>query len=164
MADFEHRQRIAAPRDHIYSFISNVANLPKYVPTTKAAEALPGGKVRVQGEAQGHRYDSDGYFRADAAARRIEWGAEERDYSGYLDVADAGDGGSDLTVHLTFAEGMGERVEAGQETKGQDAPPPDGGPSGPQIQEGLEASLRSIQNQIEGDGGKVEPASAQPTG
>ena len=163
MPEFQHRQRISAPPDQVYAFVADVANLPKYVPTAKAAEALPDGKVRVQGEAQGHRYDSDGYFRADEAARRIEWGSDERDYAGYLDVANAGDGGSDLTVHLTFAEGMGERVEAEQEAKGQDASPPDGGPSGPQIQEGLEASLQSIQNLIEGDGGKVEPASAQPT-
>lgn len=164
MPEFQHRQRIAAPPNRVYAFVADVANLPKYVPTTKAAQAVPGGKVQVQGEAEGHRYDSDGSFRADEAARRIEWGAEERDYSGFLDVADAGDGGSDLTVHLAFAEGMGERVAAEQEAKGQDAPAPSGGPSGPQIQEGLEASLLSIRNLVEGDGGKVEPASAQPTG
>lgn len=164
MADFEHRQRIAAPPDRVYAFVSDVANLPKYVPTTKAAESLPGGKVRVQGEAQGHRYDSDGYFRADDASRRVEWGAEERDYSGFLDIDAAGDGGSDLTVHLSFADHMPERVAAEQQAKQGDAPPAGGGPSGPQIQEGLEASLRSIQNLIEGRGGKEEPASAQPTG
>jgi len=162
--DFQHRQRIAAPPDRVYALVADVANLPKYVPTTKAAQAVPGGKVRLQGKPQGHRYDSDGYFRADAASRRIEWGAEERDYSGFLDVEDAGDGRSDLTVHLSFSDQMPQRVEAEQQAKQQDAPPAGGGPSGPQIQEGLEASLRSIQNLVEGRGGKEEPASAQPTG
>lgn len=160
MPEFQHRQRIAAPPDRVHAFVADIANLSKHVPTTKAAQAVPGGKVRVQGEAQGHRYGSDGSFRADEAARRIEWGAEERDYAGFLDVAGVGHVESDLTVHLTFADRMPERVEAEQ----QDAPPAGGGPSGPQIREGLEASLRSIQNLVEGEGGKVEPASAQPTG
>lgn len=116
----------------------------------------------MQGQAQGQTYDSDGYFRADAAARRVEWGADERDYSGSLDVRDA-DGGSEVMVRLAFGQGMPERVEAEQQAKQQE--PPAGGPPGPeQIQEGLTASLRSIQNQVEGGGGKEEPMSAQPTG
>lgn len=79
-------------------------------------------------------------------------------------MADAGDGGADPTVRLTFADRMPERVEAEQQAKPPDAPPSGGGPSGPQIQEGLEASLRSIQHLVAGTGGKVEPTSAQSTG
>ncbi len=162
MPEFEHRQRIGAAPDAVYAFISDARNLPQYVPTTKSAQPLPGGKVRVQGEAQGHSYDNDGYFRADSSSRRIEWGAEERDYCGYLDIAAAGDG-SDLTVHLTFSDQMPKRVQSEQAAK-QDQAPPTNGPDRAQIQEGLAAALRSIQNQVEGNGGKVEPASAQPTG
>lgn len=51
MADFQHRQRIAVPPDRVYAFVSDVGNLPKYVPTTKSAQLVPGGKVRGQGEA-----------------------------------------------------------------------------------------------------------------
>lgn len=164
MADFQHRQRIAVPPDRVYAFVSDVANLPKYVPTTTSAQLVPGGKIRVQGEAHGHPYDSDGFFRADDTTRRIEWGAEERDYAGFLDIDDAGEGTSDLTVHLSFADRMPERVAAEQQAKQGDAAPSGDGPSGSDIQEGLEASLRSIQNVLEGQGGKEEPASARPPG
>jgi uncharacterized protein YndB with AHSA1/START domain len=77
--EIRHRQRIAAPPERVNAVVADVANLTTYVPTTKAAQAVPGGKIRVRGEARGHPYDSDGSFRADEAARGIEWGVEERD-------------------------------------------------------------------------------------
>jgi hypothetical protein len=41
----------------------------------------------------------------DERERRMEWGAEEgRDYSGWLTVADRGEGGSEVVVHLSFGE------------------------------------------------------------
>lgn len=163
MPEFEHTQRISAPPDAVFAFVSDVGNLPRYVPTTKAAQPAPGGRVRVQGEAQGQTYDSDGYFRADESAHRIEWGSDEGDYSGFLDIRAAGGGASELTVHLAFGGGMPERVEAEQQAKGHEQPS-GAPPSPPQVQEGLEAALRSIQNVVEGRGGKEEPASVQPTG
>lgn len=127
MPDFQHRQRIAVPPDRLYAFVSDVTSLPTHV-STSSAQPRPGGKVRVQGTAQGHDYDNDGFFRADEAARRIEWGSDERGDSGFLETAAAGDGGSDLTVHLSFTAKMPERVQAEQQAKPEDGTPSGDGP------------------------------------
>ena len=147
MSEFEHSTTIAASPDEVYAFMSKVENLPKYLPTTHAAQPQEGERVRVQGEAQGHKYDSDGYLRRDPQAKRLEWGADEGYYSGWLQVSEAGAGASAVTVHISL----------------RDKPPgadQSGGPSDEQINEGLLKGLQSIQNHVEGRGGKVEPSAA----
>ena len=69
MPEYEHSLTVQASPDAVFAFVSDVSRLPEYLPTTHHAEAQPGGRVRVQGEAGGHNYDSDGYFRTD----RAEW-------------------------------------------------------------------------------------------
>ncbi len=59
--EFDESMRIDAPATQVFDFVSKVQNLPKYLPTTRKATAEQGGRVRVQGEAEGHSYDADGY-------------------------------------------------------------------------------------------------------
>lgn len=154
MSEFEHSTTVDATPDEVYEFMSKVENLPKYLPTTHAAQPQPGERVRVQGEAQGHPYDADGFFRQDATNHRIEWGADERYYSGWLEVTEQG-AGSSITVHLSFSGGPpGGQGDAPGE--GSDAP------SESDIQEGLVKSLESIKNFVEEGrtGGKEEPSAA----
>ena len=156
MSEFEHSTTIDASPDEVYAFMSKVENLPKYLPTTHAAQPQPGERVRVQGEAQGHPYDADGYFRQDRAAHRIEWGADEQYYSGWLQVEEQSSGSS-MTVHLSFSGGPPAGAgEAPGDASG------DEGPSSEQIQEGLVTALESIKNFVEEgrSGGKVEPSAA----
>lgn len=152
--EFEQSTTVEASRERVYAFVSEVRNLPKYLPTTNSAEPQQGERVRVQGEAEGHKYDSDGYFRKDEANHRLEWGADEHYYSGWLEVSGNGDS-SDVTVHLTFKG----RPPADKQ------PPEDGangGPSEDDIREGLVKSLESIKNFVEDDrpDTKEEPAAA----
>ena len=153
MSEFEHSTTIAASPDEVYAFMSKVENLPKYLPTTHAAQPQEGERVRVQGEAQGHEYDADGYFRQDAANHRIEWGADEGYYSGFLEVTEQGSGSS-MTVHLSFTGGP----PGGQ----GDAPGEGNAPDEGDIQEGLVKALESIKNFVEEGrtGGKEEPSAA----
>ncbi|MDP9380146.1 MAG: SRPBCC family protein [Chloroflexota bacterium] len=149
MPEYEHTQRIQASPEEVFAFVSDVSNLPKYLPTTKSAEPQGEERVRVQGEANGRRYDSDGYFRVDPVARRLEWGADEQGkYSGWLTVSGE-QSASEVTVHLSFgpATDLPERIE-------------ESSPGEQPIQQGLEASLASIQNLVEGHGEKVEPPAA----
>ena len=126
---------------------TDVRNLPKYLPTTKDAQVQGEDRVRVQGEAQGHSYNADGFLHADRGAHRLEWGADEGYYSGHLQIRPQGDAASDVTVHISL----------------RDKPPGadfDDRPSDSQIQEGLAKGLESIQNQVTGQGGKEEPSAA----
>ncbi len=152
--EFEHSTSIDASPDEVYAFMSQVENLPKYLPTTHSAQAQEGERVRVQGEAQGHEYDSDGFFRKDEANHRIEWGADEQYYSGWLEVTEQG-AGSTMTVHLSFSGGppAGEGDAPGESSEA---------PTREQIQEGLVTALESIKNFVEEgrSGGKEEPSAA----
>ena len=77
----------------------------------------------------------------------MEWGAEaERDYSGWLEVADGADDESQVTVHLNFGERTVEPDVREQTPEGRDP-----------LAEGISATLESIRRQIEEGSGKVEP-------
>jgi uncharacterized membrane protein len=147
MGEYEQTMTMQAPPERVIEFVADIRNMPSYLPTTKSAQAQGEDRVRVQGEAQGHKYDSDGFLRRDAQAKRLEWGADEGYYSGWLQVSDDGSGGSAVTVHISL----------------RGHPPGSDGsnaPSDEQINEGLVKGLRSIQNHVEGRGGKEEPSAA----
>ncbi|ADI14598.1 SRPBCC family protein [Truepera radiovictrix] len=155
MSEFEHSTTIQASPDEVFAFIGKVENLPKYLPTTKSAQPQGSERVRVQGEARGHPYDADGYFRRDAARHRLEWGADEGHYSGWLAVEAQGEG-AQMTVHLSFSGGppAGEGGAPGETDQA--------GPNREQIQEGLVKALLSIKNFVEKgrSGGKEAPSAA----
>ena len=143
---------IQASPDEVYAFVSDVRNLPRYLPTTKRAEPQGGERVEVEGEAQGHHYQADGRFHQDAQNHRLEWGsAADINSSGTLEVKRSGDSASEVTVRLRFDPDP-------QRAPNQDMPGE--APSNNQIQEGIDKALQSIQNFVEGRGGKEEPSAA----
>ena len=146
MGEYEETLTMRAEAQSVFDFVADVGNLPKYLPTTKDAQSQGPERVRVQGEAQGHQYDSDGYLRPDAETKRLEWGADEGYYSGWMQIR-AEDEGSSVTVHISLRK-KPPGAEAGN------APDP------AQVQEGLRKGLESIRNHVDGDGGKVEPSVA----
>lgn len=144
--EYEDSLTIRADPLSVFNFVADVRNLPKYLPTTKNAQSQGEGRVRIQGEAQGHQYDSDGYLRRQGQDTRLEWGSDEGYYSGSLQVRPDGDR-SVVTVHISL-RGQPPGADAG------DAPSP------AQVQEGLRKGLESIRNHVEGRGGKEEPSVA----
>lgn len=148
MSEYEQTLTMQAPPADVVAFIADIGNLPKYLPTTKSAQPQGEDRVRVQGEANQHRYDSDGYLRCDREAGRIEWGADEGYYSGSMEVReDGGPDSSTVTVRISM-RGTPPGADEGNR------------PSDDDINQGMMASLRSIQNHVEGRGGKEEPAAA----
>ena len=114
MLEYEQRVAVAAPANEVFAWVSDVENLPKYLPPIKeagiegsAAEGSPGERVKMLVEIPDRgEFESEGYFDVDAEARTMRWGAEAgRDYSGRLTVAEAGDGRSEVTVYLSFGRG-----------------------------------------------------------
>jgi uncharacterized membrane protein len=143
---YEETRRIPAPPEQVYAFVSDISNLPSYLPTITWARAEGEDRVRLAGSAAGHQYEDDGFLRRDDDAMRMEWGADERHYSGAMEVRPAGDG-SEVMVRLNFREPPKDGRESG-------------GPSEADIREGLQKALQSIENQVTGRGGKEEPRAA----
>ena len=159
MQEYEQSKAVAAPANEVFAWVSDVENLPKYLPPIRdagiegsAAAGSPGERVKMTVEIPDRgEFESEGYFDVNAEARTMRWGAEtDRDYSGWLTVAEAGDGQSEVTVHLSF----GPRSVEGeiQEDSGDDRDP---------LEESLEATLESIRRQIEEGSGKLPPPSPE---
>jgi uncharacterized membrane protein len=94
----EHTEHVAAAPDAVYGAISDINNLPSFVPQLTAVRAADGGRVEVDARYEGHEQHGQAAFAADRAARRIEWSAPSG-YRGWMQVDADGDG-SRLTLFL----------------------------------------------------------------
>ena len=144
MPDYERSLTMRARPDDVLAFVSDIRNMPRYMPTTKQAEDAGPERVHVAGEANGHPYDAEGYLRRKDGG--LEWGADEGGYSGWLKVRPEGDSTA-VTIGISL-RGVPPGADPAQT------------PSDDDINEGLRKGLESIKNQVEGTGGKVEPAAA----
>jgi uncharacterized protein YndB with AHSA1/START domain len=165
--EYEQSQAIDAPPDEVFAWLSDVGNLPEYLPPVvdasvqgASAEGLPGQRIRTTLEypgGEGGTFEAEGYLALDERERRMEWGAESgRDYSGWLTVANHGEGGSEVVVHLSFGERSAE-PEIEEQTPEEEHP----------MAEGISVTLESIRRQIEEGSGKLEspppPEGAEPS-
>ena len=149
MPEYSDRIAVAAPADAVFKFVSDVENLPKYLPTVHHAHPQSGERIEVDGEANGHAYHSDGWFKVDDAGRTMTWGSDgENDYSGKMVVSGDG-GGAQVECSLKFAPSGATKDSMDKHQ---------GGPSAA-MTDGLRASLESIKRLCEGTGGK-QPSSA----
>ena len=103
----EHTEHVAAPADAVYSAISDVSNLPKFVPQLTGARAAGDGKVAVDARYEGREQHGEATFSSDAGERKISWGAPGGGYHGWMKVDPDGDG-SRLTLFLE-TQHSGER-------------------------------------------------------
>jgi uncharacterized membrane protein len=94
----EHTEHVAAAPDAVYAAISDLNNLPRFVPQLTGVRAQDGGRVAVDARYEGHEQHGEATFVTDDAARRIEWGAASG-YRGWMQVDADGDG-SRLTLFL----------------------------------------------------------------
>jgi len=147
--EFEQSITVSASADSIFEFISDVKNVPQYLPTVKSAQPQAGERIRTQGQAGDRSYDSDGHFRVDKQAHRLEWGSDgENDYKGWLEVQGNGESQSQVKVHIHYApkpEIMQRMVERSPDHSFESV-----------MKEGISKTLESIKRICEGKGGKEE--------
>ena len=146
MAEYTDRIDVDAPADAVFAFISDVGNLPRYLPTVHGAHSHGADRVEVDGKANGHAYASTGGFKVDPAMKLMSWGSDgQNDYAGKMSVQ--GDGTvSQVECTLQFSPSPEIRDAMDKHQ---------GGPSAA-MTDGLRASLASIKQLCEGTGGKVE--------
>ena len=158
MQEYERTKTISAPAEETFAWLSDVGNLPHYLPPVReasiegpSAEGKPGDRIRIRVEIPGrYETEAEGYFHVDEEARRMEWGAEMgRDYSGWLTVEETGDE-STVRVHLSFGP---RSVEEQAQEESDDRRDP--------MEEGVESTLESIRRQIEEGSGKLDPSSPE---
>ena len=138
MGTYESTTTVTASPDELFSYLSDVHNLPDYFAAMKSAEPAgaaegdaPAGAEAVHSvaEVDGQRREGEAWLRRDADARSLSWGSEGPNrYGGELRVDDDG-GSSRVTVRLHTEHAEGER-----------------------IQEGLEETLANIKKKVEAQG------------
>ena len=99
----EHTEHVAAPADAVYAAISDLGNLPRFVPQMTAARRASDDRVEVDARYGGHEQHGEASFRTDDGERRIEWSAPSG-YHGWMKVDPDGDG-SRLTLFLETRHG-----------------------------------------------------------
>jgi hypothetical protein len=148
MAEYERSRLVLASPEDVFMFVSDPRNLATILPTVDTVEPRDKDRVEVHGEVRGRTYEDDGWFHVDEDRHRIEWGADERSYSGWLTVT-ADDAGAQVVAHLSMPPYV---TPSGAPISGE----PDTGPD--PVEASLEAALDSLRNLMEGRGGKEEPA------
>jgi uncharacterized protein YndB with AHSA1/START domain len=153
MSEYQQSETINAEAARVFDFICDIGNLPRYLPTVRNAMPQPGERVRVQGEARGRAYDSDGYYRVDRGRLRMEWGSDgENRYRGWMEVKEAKDGdGAIVAVHLFFEPSTDLARKFEEQTGDRDRT----------IDEGLRDALKAIKEQCEGNDGEDQPRKAE---
>lgn len=94
----EHTEHIAADPQAVYAAISDVSNLPRFVPQMTGARRSGGDRVEIDARYHGREQHGEARFSTDDGRRRIEWAADSG-YGGWMQV-EPDDGGSRLRLHL----------------------------------------------------------------
>jgi hypothetical protein len=148
MAEFERSRLINVAPGDVFAFVSDVDNLPTFIPTVQAIEPQLDDRVRIRGAIDGRSYIDDGWLHIDRDRRRLEWGDDEHTYSGSLTIA-GDNGGTQVVVHLSLPPYF---KPSGRPITGEAGNAPD------LVEQSLEDALDSLRNLMEGRGGKVEPS------
>lgn len=120
MGDYSKSIPVGVAPDRLFDYLSDIRNLPRYLPRLTSAEPTEGDKVRVtaqiapEGEPE-QEVENEAWMRVRDAGRVLEWGSTgPNDYKGELDVDDGDTAGtSKLTVRLHTERAEGDDVEAG---------------------------------------------------
>ena len=100
MGDYTGSIEVERPAQEVFAFLSDIRNMPRYMPTVSHVGPQGADKVAVEGESHGHHYHDEGWMRADEGARRMEWGSDSRaDYGGILEVKET-PAGTEVVLHL----------------------------------------------------------------
>lgn len=139
VSHYESELKVNAAPDAIFAYVKDPENMPQYLPTVTGAHSQGAGRVEVEGEAAGHDYKSDGWFKVDDQSRSMSWGSDgEHKYSGRLDVRPHEDH-SHVSVSLDFEPHPGEEKAFQEQSGSRDRT----------IQDGLDAALQAIKVKME---------------
>jgi uncharacterized membrane protein len=150
MGDYTGRIDINRPAEEAFGFLADIGNMPLYLPSVRQARAGGGDRIVLEGEAEGHAWQAEGWMDVDRDRRRMRWGSDALVYyKGELQVSGQGERCQvELRLHLVplphVAARMAQKsgsVEAG-------------------LKQALERTLENIRHAVEGNG--APRAKSQP--
>ncbi|SDQ17062.1 SRPBCC family protein [Actinopolyspora saharensis] len=128
MGDYQHSATVRTDAASLFEYLADVNRLPDYFEGMVSVESTGQYTVHTVAQVEGQRREGEAWLEIDTSSRSMRWGTEgDNQYHGELEVAEAGDGQSTVTVSLHT-----ERAD------------------GPGVRAGLEQTLANIKRQIEG--------------
>ena len=119
MGTYEQSIAVAVSPSRLYAYLSDVDNLPEYMPRITQAHAVDDGeavdvtaRIDPEGE-EPQTVHGEAWLRVREEGRSLEWGSQgPNDYRGELEVDAGDDGGSTLRVRLHTERTEGDQVDA----------------------------------------------------
>lgn len=112
MPRYERSTNVDAPADALFSYLSDIRNLPNYFDRMTSAEPGDGRAVRVTANLDGREERGEAWFEVDQNAKTLAWGAEgPNDYHGELDVSE--NARNSRVVVRIFTKIEDQRIEQG---------------------------------------------------
>ncbi|MGK5732595.1 SRPBCC family protein [Streptomyces sp. URMC 124] len=128
MSEYERSRTMPALPEHVFDQAGDVGRLESWMPAQLHVRAQELPAVTIHEDATGR--DEPALLRTDREQMRLEWGTREDGvYAGWLQVAGAGSGASEVTLHLSFFD---ERHDPGADT----------------VHAALEGSLERLEEQV----------------
>lgn len=104
MPHYEQTATITAEPDTLFEYLSDIANLPDYLPVIADAHDAGPEIAEVTTDIHGRQEHARGYLRVDSLERHMEWGIPGGPYHGWLHVQpDESDMRSIVTIHVAQA-------------------------------------------------------------
>lgn len=99
-----HSEHVAADPESVFAALAEPGSLARFIPQVTKLVPGDGDSVEVEARYEGRTQRGQAFFRADEAARRLEWGSDGG-YRGWIGVEPDGDGSMlTLGLHTTHIE------------------------------------------------------------
>ena len=113
MPDYQRTAKVKASADVLFSYLSDIRNLPKYFDRMTSARSAGPEEVYSTANVNGKEVEGKANFHVDKAAKKLHWSSEgENDYHGELEVTGEGDD-SQVAVTLHTKSTHKQRIEEG---------------------------------------------------
>ena len=116
MGDYEQSTTVQAAPDKVFSYLSDVSNLPSYFDRMTSAVPGKGDEVQTTALVDGQEVEGTAWFTVAEDERMLSWGSEgPNDYHGELEVSPSDDerGASVVTVRLHTTHVDDESINEG---------------------------------------------------
>lgn len=101
--EYEANRRMPADSRTTFDVAADLNRIGNWLPGELHVEPAEPGVIKADGDLLPSDETHEGLWRVSDDQLRLEWGSRDvPDYSGWLQVADQQDGGSEVTLHLSF--------------------------------------------------------------
>ncbi len=111
--------QIDVSAERLWTYLSDVENLPEYLPQMTSAHRTSGDTVQVTAQIDpsdqpAQEVEGEAWFTVKEQGKTLTWGSQgPNNYQGQLDIDAAGDSACELTVRINSERAQSEDVEAG---------------------------------------------------